>query len=173
MVRITENTFNLIFTIFNTVHLFRSRFLSGIILLFVELPLILLVLAGLLAVISVNFCLMRNLFCIHFRSYFCVGIGFWVFLFLSALSEISFNCLLTCIVFCMKSWHAFFLPLKAFRNVLFLISSWQFNCDISKFDSFLSFSSSSLSSFVFFFSLSLHFLPLPPSFLLLFVFFSA
>ena len=64
------------FTIFNTVHLFRSRFLSGIILLFVELPLILLVLAGLLAVISVNFCLMRNLFCIHFRSYFCVGIGF-------------------------------------------------------------------------------------------------
>ena len=103
MVRITENTFNLIFTIFNTVHLFRSRFLSGIILLFVELPLILLVLAGLLAVISVNFCLMRNLFCIHFRSYFCVGIGFWVFLFLSALSEISFNCLLTCIVFCMKS----------------------------------------------------------------------
>lgn len=98
MVRITENTFTLIFTIFNTVDLFRSRFLSGIILLFVELPLILLVLAGLLAVISVNFCLMRNLFCIHFRSYFCVGIGFWVFMFLSALSEISFNCLMTCIV---------------------------------------------------------------------------
>ena len=127
-IRITENTFNLIFTVFNTLHLFRSRFLSGIILLFVELPLILLVLAGLLAVVSVNFCLMRNLFCIHFRSYFCVGIGFWVFLFLSALSEISFHCLLICVAFYMKSALIIFffilicfLPLKAFRNVLFLL----------------------------------------------------